>query len=358
MNGVKAILVTIVLPLFLGSADRDPKTWEQALEISKKIAIVDCHSHDLFKPKSSRFPKQVDFAMLKNATINGIVQAFPISPRKQENPSEYILTELKNFHDSIICRKSQMLLQTDSDDFFNSENDDKLKLFFAIEYFYGIFDGQAEMLSKYYEEGVRSIGIFNGGKDTIYTKSSDGYELTGFATGLVKEMNSKGVICDLTHLPDSVRRLIVHSSSSPVCISHANARLVVNSKFNVADETLHDLAQKGGLICLTFCSDYVSNKYREDVDKKGSRKNVEHATIESFIDHIDYLKKTIGIDYIGIGSDYGGSGRLAPQGLETIEGFPLIVYHMLKRGYSENEIEKVMGLNFIRFFKRVESAAK
>ncbi len=70
--------------------------------------------------------------------------------------------------------------------------------------------------------------------------------------------------------------------------------------------------------------------------------------------YIDYVKDKVGIDFICIGSDYGGSGRISPKGLETIEGFPLIIYHMLKRGYSEEEIKKVMGLNFIVFLKRVE----
>ena len=75
------------------------------------------------------------------------------------------------------------------------------------------------------------------------------------------------------------------------------------------------------------------------------------------IDQIDYIKKTVGIDHVGIGSDYGCSGRISPEGLETIEGFPLIIYHMLKRCYTEDEVEKVMGLNFIRFFEKVENKA-
>ena len=90
------------------------------------------------------------------------------------------------------------------------------------------------------------------------------------------------------------------------------------------------------------------------MESEQSLDQLPRASIADLIDQIDYLRKKVGIDFIGIGSDYGGSGRFAPQGLETIEGFPLIIYHLLKRGYKENEIEKIMGLNFIRFYERVE----
>jgi membrane dipeptidase len=76
------------------------------------------------------------------------------------------------------------------------------------------------------------------------------------------------------------------------------------------------------------------------------------------VDQIDYLRRRVGLDQVALGSDFGGSGRMAPAGLETIEGLPLVAYHMLTRGYSEQQIAKVIGGNFVDFIGRVERAAR
>ena len=126
----------------------------------------------------------------------------------------------------------------------------------------------------------------------------------------------------------------------------------------IMDRIIKMMAEKGGVVMLGFFSRYVSKECFEKKLNTLDPKKMPRARIGDLIDHIDYIKKLVGIDHVGIGSDYDGTGRLAPKGLETAEGFPLIIYHMLKRGYKKKEIKKVMGGNFLRLLKKVESAAK
>lgn len=329
----------------------DQKLWKQAVDITKRIMVIDCHSHDLFKPASRKFPKQVDFPMFKNSGINGIINSYPISARKKENPKKYTINELKQFHNSHNKAVKPIL---SAGEFFDKTENDKVKILLGLEYFHGLFDGNIKSVKEYYDLGIRSVCLYGGGKDTIYTKEKNDYKLTQFGINIIKKMNSFGIACDLSHLSEQLQQKIIEISNAPVYVSHSNVREVVNAKFNISDNNLHQMTQKGGVLCLTFFSEYVS---KECLAQKEIIKNPferPRANVEDFVDHIDYIKEKIGIDYVCIGSDYGGTGRFAPKGLETIEGFPLIVYHMLKREYTEEEIKKVMGLNFINYLKRVE----
>lgn len=332
----------------------DKQLWEQAKDIANRISLIDCHSHDLFKPVSRIFPKQVDIAMIKKTGVNGLVQCYPIDPRKKENPKEYVISELKKLKTEI---DNDFKLIQNAEEFSNKKGDNKIAILLGLEYSHGLFEGNIESLDEYYSLGVRTIGINNGGKDVIYENTNDDYKISSFGAELINKTNKYGIACDVTHLPDTVRQMIIDISDAPVYVSHANVRGVVNEPFNLSDSTLHRLTSKGGIVGLTFFSEYVSEACLE---QRGEIKNpleLPRATIEEFVDHIDYIKKKVGIDFICIGSDYGGSGRISPTGLETIEGFPRIIYSMLKRSYTEEEINKVMGSNFINFLKRVEKHA-
>lgn len=348
---------TIAVGAFKDSIDM--QTLQKAKEIAHRITIIDCHSHDLFKPQAESFPKQLTFSMLKRSGVNGLVQSFPLDFSTIKTPSEDILKNIRDTKKRIKNETMKVSFALKSSDFISIQSDDSVTIMIGLEYFRGLFDGNIEILKKYYDEGVREIGLVRiGGLDTVFVNDN----LTEFGIELIKEMNRLGIICDITHLPESAQIKIIETSQAPVILSHTNSYSVINSGFNATDSTLKRLTSKSGIICVTFTSEQVSEKANIEVSKMRASKSVDlkkipKASIQELINHIDYLKRTIGIDYIGIGSDYGGSGRFAPEGLETIEGFPLIIYYMLKRGYTENEIEKVMGMNFIRFYKKVEAKA-
>lgn len=200
--------------------------------------------------------------------------------------------------------------------------------------------------------------MFHEGAYQFLEGEGDEQSLSPFGLAVITEMNRLGIACDISHLSwqkGKIPRKVIEASNAPVIISHANAAGIVSDSFNVDDETLDLLMAKGGIVCLTFFSEYVSPECNAVKDSIKEPKNKPRTKVKELVDHIDYLKARVGIEFIGIGSDYGGNGRKAPQELKTAEGFPQIIFHMLKRGYSESEIAAVIGGNFLKFLIGVEA---
>lgn len=332
----------------------DTQLLNKAKEIAKRIYIIDCHNHNLFQPSTRAKPKQVNYSMLKKGGVNCILQIFPLDFNLISNPSEDILNDIRNAKERIKNDSMKVSIALRRDNFISLPKDDSVKVIIGLEYFKGLFRGNVKLLNEYYKAGVREIGLVRkGGLDSIYINN----ELTQFGYDLIQQMNYLGIICDITHLPESAQIRIIEASRAPVILSHTASFSLVNNDFNAKDSTIESLVKKGGIICITFYSGQLSEHALDHLSKKKDINQIPRAQIEDVVDQIDYLVEKVGIDFVGIGSDYGGSGRMAPEGLETIEGFPLIIYYLLRKGYTENEIQKIMGLNFIRFFDRVKKVA-
>jgi membrane dipeptidase len=245
-------------------------------------------------------------------------------------------------------------------------------------------EGKIEMLDAYYQAGIRMITLRSDQTDPIDTSDSDeGGEsaLSAFGRDIVRRMNRLGMIIDITHVPDQLQRDIVKASKAPVIASHSCARALVDIPRNIPDPILQEIAQNGGAVMTTFYSGFLSNDYRarseeadEKIEKEKKRleqqfpdnpeelakriKDLEEtfkpkrADITSLIDHIDHLVKVAGIDHVGVGSDFGGTNT--PIGLESTAGFPRITYHLLKRGYTEDQIDRIMGGNLLRVIQKIE----
>lgn len=326
---------------------------KKATKLADQIMMIDCHSHDLLRPWPDGKIVQVNYPMIKTGRLKGIVQGFPSNKNNEGPISEIIINDINSYKREIVDSSRNVSIILKSQDFKNCQKNVKLAMLIGLESFKGLGEGNLNLLPEYYHAGVRMIGINQSGLDTIYKDN----RLTKYGSDFLREVNRLGMICDITHIRRPLQNQIIEESEAPVIISHGGAFQLVNSVFNTPDTLLQKLAAKEGMIGITFYSGQLSKKSLTELDAKVDYDKISRATINEFVDHVDYLKNLVGIDHIGIGSDYGGSGSISPIGLETIEGFPLIIYHMLKRGYSESEIEKVMGLNFIRFFERVESKA-
>ncbi len=333
-------------------AGLDPGTWEKARQISQKSLVIDCHSHSLLRSllPERQTGEQMTFALLKAAGIKAVVQALPLKKNPGATVSGNIFNDIE-FIRTRISRdslKAGIALASSDLDLIGQRGETAILI--ALESFDGLGQGDVSLLKKYHAHGVRSIGLFQAGADRIY----DADQLTELGENFVRELNRLGMICDITHLRPAIQEKIIKESLSPVIISHSAAFHLVPSDFNVPDSVLEKLALRGGLLCLTFFSGQLANESLAQFKSGAVPDKIPRASMEEFINQIDYLKEKIGIDHIGIGSDYGGSGKLAPKGLETAAGFPLIAYHLLQRGYSESEIEKIIGGNFVGFWRKVE----
>jgi len=203
-------------------------------------------------------------------------------------------------------------------------------------------EGDLAMLRAFHRLGVRALGLTwnwrNQAADGL-GESRTGGGLTEFGVALVKEANRLGVILDVAHLAPAGVRDVLKLSESPVVASHANARALCSHSRNLTDEQMEGLAASGGLIAVTCVPSFLAE------DPKA-------ASLETLLDHIDYIVKTVGVNHVGLGSDFDGFGGVLP-GLEDVSRLPALTAGLVARGYSDADVAKILGGNYLRVFRQV-----
>ncbi|HEX7357128.1 MAG TPA: dipeptidase, partial [Ignavibacteriaceae bacterium] len=245
-------------------------------------------------------------------------------------------------------------------------------------------------LVEFYNDGVRYITLAHYKWNHICDSANDPERkwngLSPFGEEVVKEMNRLGMMVDISHVSDSTFYDVIRLSKAPVIASHSCCRFFTPGyERNMSDEMIKALSQHGGVIQVAFASFFLRNdiyqqytngeerikKYLKDNNIKSGtdsawqyesnywRENpLSAATVQDVANHIDHIKNLVGIDYVGIGSDFDGTGGLLPVGLEDVSMYPNLVFELLKRGYSDNDIQKILGGNLLRVWKQVEEVSK
>ena len=203
-------------------------------------------------------------------------------------------------------------------------------------------DGELGVLRQFYRLGIRNLGLAwnfrNAACDGVAESRTEG-GLTEFGVQVVQECNQLGILLDVSHLsPAGLQDVLAHSRD-PIIASHSNARALCDHPRNLTDEQLLAIAGEGGVIGVTFVNSFLN------------REEPEKATLDTVIQHVEYMLDLLGDDHVAIGSDFDGCHP--PQELDDVTKYPSITRKLQDRGHSEETIRKVLGGNFLRVLEAV-----
>jgi membrane dipeptidase len=271
-------------------------------------------------------------------------------------------------------------LATTATDMERIDRAGKIAAFLSIEGGHQI-DDDLRVLRMYYQLGIRSMILTHSRNNNWADSATDTpvhNGLTAFGREVVREMNRIGMIVDLAHVSDKTFYDALTVTSAPVIVSHSSMRAISNVARNVSDDMLRALAKNRGVIGISFGEGFINPKDAEALraateselnapsvtGKALDEYSVAHirkllwtkvkvvATIDDVADHIDHAVKIGGIDHVGIGSDWDGVAG-TPNGLEDVSKMPALIAVLLKRGYSETDMKKILGGNFLRVIREV-----
>jgi membrane dipeptidase len=239
----------------------------------------------------------------------------------------------------------------------------------------------------FYDRGIRYITLThaksNQLSDSSYDDDKKWQGLSPFGEQVVKEMNRLGIIVDVSHVSDDAFWDAIKVSKAPMIASHSSARhFTPGFERNMSDEMIQALANADGIIMVNFGSTFLTTEAREWSDKQKLAKQqlekefgkdapelrnfsaeyrakhpLPFADLNDVLDHIDHIVKIAGMDAVGLGSDYDGVGDSLPSNLKSVADYPKLIDGLIKRGYKESDIEKILGENLLRVWQAVETHA-
>jgi membrane dipeptidase len=251
-------------------------------------------------------------------------------------------------------------------------------------------EGDLANLQYFYDRGIRYItlahSLTNHISDSSYDENKPWDGLSEFGEEVVKEMNRLGIMVDISHVSDAAFYDVMALTEIPAIASHSSARhFTPDFERNMSDDMIKVLAGNGGVIMINYGSSfvteaaqiysvdrraaykaYVADNNLEENDKLNDEFNATYdeangglpfASLQDVLNHFDHVVALAGVDHVGIGSDYDGVGDSLPTGLKDVSSYPNLIEGLLARGYSEENVKKILGQNLLRVWRQIEAAA-
>jgi membrane dipeptidase len=379
---------------------------QKALDIHNRVLTLDTHADTPLRMIQPGFdmserhdPREtgskVDYPRMIEGGLDAIFfAAFVAQDIRDDDGHSRAKNLCLQMIDSIVTsteRNSDLVgLALNPEDAYSLENEGKRAIYMGIENGYPVGNDLSN-IGLFFERGIRYITLVHSSNNDLADSATDpnGSEhggLSDFGSEVVKEMNRLGIMVDVSHGNDSLFYDAISLSKAPIIASHSNARAVTNHDRNMSDEMLKLIAKNGGVVQLTMLADYLrevppnverdsaiaalrANMKQFDemtIEEQRSARNAYQelntkyptpaATVEHVADHIDHIIKIAGIDHVGIGCDFDGGGGI--EGVFDASEVMNITIELVRRGYNENQIEKIWGGNLIRVFKEVQAVAE
>jgi len=365
------------------------------LQLHYDAVLVDTHNDFIWKvfDKGAVFGQlngftQSDLPRFKSGGLDVQVFAVWIPINKLSRSYSFVISQIDRLKNIESENSSDLEFAKNYDDIIRITDGKKICGLIGIEGGTAI-EKNLDNINTFFENGVRYIGLTWNNSNGISTSARDETErgkqggLTEFGVQVVKRMNEVGMLVDVSHLSEAGFWDVIDNTSSPIIASHSNCYSINPHFRNLTDDQIIAIAKNGGYIGVNFYDKFLDKdadmnrtlnayqkytaeldelnekygddliRYNEERDKFLSDKNILGGTsIEKVIDHIDYIKNLVGIDFVGIGSDFDG-GITPPNELYDASTYPEITKRLVEKGYTPEEIKKVLGGNFLRVFKNV-----
>lgn len=397
---IRILYVSLVLCFLISCTKTDPPNLSK--QIASEMLIVDTHidapyrlweQHqsgqeidDISKITTGNF----DFTKAKSGGLNVPFFSIYLPAETEEDGSAYEVANnlIDMVEDIVTLSPDKFTLIKSTDDISSLDIKNTLGVVLGMENGAPI-EGDLSRVQFFYDRGIRYITLThsktNHISDSSYDENIQWGGLSDFGKQLIEEMNSVGIMVDISHVNDDAFYQAIEISNTPVIASHSSLRhFTPGFERNVDDEMLKALAKKGGVIQINFGSSFISeapglyfdkikkyindqvidlkNASKEDIDKVRaefmSNNPFPYANVSLVADHIDRVVVLVGIDHVGLGSDFDGVGDSLPEGLKDVSMYPNLIKELLNRGYKKEDIRKILSGNLLRVWKQVESYAR
>ncbi|KAA6301028.1 MAG: putative glutamine amidotransferase [Candidatus Ordinivivax streblomastigis] len=327
-----------------------PMYFKYGINIGKANAPLKVHPKDLGADSENgyvNYELKVDIPKMQAGLLDATFMVAYLhqgardakTSQKTVEKTESIIRELIS---QVERNKDIVEIARSADDLKRFKKAGKKAIFIGIENGYGLGKDLSNV-QKFADMGVSYITLSHNGDndlcDAAMKSRQEHKGLSAFGKEVVQEMNRLGVMVDISHTSEKTSLDVLEISRFPVIASHSSVKALCNHPRNISDKLMRAIAEKGGVIQICLYSGFLR--------KEGK------ATVKDAVNHIDYVVKTVGIDHVGIGSDFDGGGEL--KGLKSVNEMPQITLELLRRGYSKEDIAKIWGGNLMRIMEIVQS---
>ena len=392
-----AALLLMPMTILTGQAP-DGALLERARNLHKQVPLIDGHNDypwavrenvkrdldklDITKPQPSI---HTDIARLKAGGVGGQFWSVYVPAELQgQTAVTATLEQIDIVHRMMRKYPEAFELALTADDVERIFKKGKIASLIGMEGGHSI-DSSLGALRMFHRLGARYMTITHSKNVPWADSATDTPKLGGlspFGEEVVREMNWLGMLVDLSHVSPDTMADAIAVSEAPVIFSHSSARALNDVPRNVPDNVLQMLPKKGGVVMVTFVPGFLSpkvaawgrlqteetNRLQQQFpnDEAARKAGLEtwtksnpapRATVADTADHIDHIRKIAGIDHIGLGGDFDGITSV-PEGLEDVSKYPTLTAELLRRGYRDDDIKKILGLNILRVMRAAEKVSQ